>query len=214
MSSRTNSEWVSDLKAGGSIQAAALADLRLILLTGLPYALAPWLRADSPHYHSLAEEVAQETLLRVLAHLDTFEGRSQFTTWAHKIAVRVVFTELRRRRWKDVSLDGLPQAETGEAVPTRMADFRPGPEASVEREDLLTYLQQVMQEELTPKQLQALTAVGMQGRLPEDVARQMGLSRNALYKLLHDARVKLKHRLKREGLTPEELLALFARSRR
>ncbi|MCK7505732.1 MAG: hypothetical protein MZV70_17715 [Desulfobacterales bacterium] len=35
------------------------------------------------------EEVTQETLLRVLDQLGTFEGRSQFTTWVHKIAVRI-----------------------------------------------------------------------------------------------------------------------------
>ncbi|NIR25616.1 MAG: RNA polymerase sigma factor, partial [Gammaproteobacteria bacterium] len=44
-------------------------------------------------------------LLRALDHLHTFEGRSKFTTWVHKIAVRVALTELRRKRWEDVSLD-------------------------------------------------------------------------------------------------------------
>lgn len=43
----------------------------------------------------------QETLLRVLDQLDTFEGRSLFTTWVHKIAIRIALTELRRKRWRD-----------------------------------------------------------------------------------------------------------------
>jgi RNA polymerase sigma-70 factor (ECF subfamily) len=47
-------------------------------------------------------------------------------------------------------------------------------------------------------------------RMPiEEVARQMGMERNALYKLLHDARLRLKKRMEREGLKPEEVLAAF-----
>ena len=43
----------------------------------------------------------------------------------------------------------------------------------------------------------------------EVVAQRMGTNRNALYKLLHDARLRLKHRLEREGLPPKELLEMF-----
>ncbi|NOH03849.1 MAG: hypothetical protein HND47_18735 [Chloroflexi bacterium] len=35
--------------------------------------------------------------------MDTFEGRSLFTTWVHKIAIRIALTELRRKRWRDAS---------------------------------------------------------------------------------------------------------------
>ena len=49
--------------------------------------------------------------------IDTFEGRSQFTTWAYKIAVRVALNELRRRRWRDVSLDGLEADDPDTAAP-------------------------------------------------------------------------------------------------
>jgi RNA polymerase sigma-70 factor (ECF subfamily) len=52
-------------------------------------------------------------------------------------------------------------------------------------------------------------AINMQGVPLEEVARRMGTNRNALYKLLHDARLRLKHRLEREGLPPKELLEMF-----
>ena len=94
MSKRTNDQWINDFRTSGSDQDAALADLHRIILAGLPYALSTWLSADDPRFQPLAEEVAQETLLRVPDHLDTFEGRSQFITWVHKIAVRVALTEL------------------------------------------------------------------------------------------------------------------------
>jgi RNA polymerase sigma-70 factor (ECF subfamily) len=37
----------------------------------------------------------------------------------------------------------------------------------------------------------------------------MGTNRNALYKLLHDARQRMKARLEEEGLSPEDVLAAF-----
>ena len=43
----------------------------------------------------------------------------------------------------------------------------------------------------------------------EEVARRMGTNRNALYKLLHDARQRLKKRMMAEGLSPQEVLAAF-----
>jgi RNA polymerase sigma-70 factor (ECF subfamily) len=208
---RTNADWLADLRSPGPTRDAALGDLRTIILTGLPYALANWLSPDSPHFDSLAEDVAQGTLMRVLDRLDTFEGRSQFTTWVHKIAVRVALTELRRRRWKDVSLDDLMAGEEGEAAPLEMPDAAPDPERLAEQADVLAHVQRIIREELTDKQRSAMMAVGVQGMPIEEVARRMGMERNALYKLMHDARLRLKRRLLREGLTPQDVLAVFER---
>jgi RNA polymerase sigma factor (sigma-70 family) len=209
MTKRTKDQWLSDLRIGSAQREAALADLRADILYGLPYALRDWLSPDDPHFTALAEEVTQETLMRVLAHLASFEGRSQFTTWVHKIAVRVALTELRRRRWKDVSLESLIDGAEGESLPRSMADAAPGPETVIEQTDLLARVQQMMREELTDKQLRAMMAVAIRGMPLEEAARRLGTERNALYKLLHDARLRLKRRLAREGLTPAELLAVF-----
>ena len=206
---RTNEEWLADLRAGGEVQEAALADLHAIILSGLPYALSKWLSPNNPLFTPLTEEVAQETLLRVLANLDTFEGRSQFTTWVHKIAVRVALTELRRKRWKDVSLENLTEIEGAPISSSLMADPAIGPETTAEQADLLALVQRLIAEELTEKQRQAMVAVTIQGMPLEEVARRMDMKRNALYKLLHDARLRLKRRLASEGLTPQEVLAVF-----
>ena len=213
MPKRTNEQWLSDLRAGGSRRESALTDLRAEVMHGLPYALRDWLAPDDPHFAALAEEVTQETLMRVLDHLASFEGRSQFTTWVHKIAVRVALTELRRRHWKDVSLDSLLDSDEGERTPRAIADRAAEPEIAAEQSDLLAHLQAMMQEELTPKQLQAMMAVGMKGMPLAEAARRMGMERNALYKLLHDARVRLKRRLAREGLSPTDMLVVFERGK-
>ncbi len=209
MSNRTNVEWLSDLRSAGAAQEAALADLHSVILGGLPYALADWLSPDDPQFAALAEQVAQETLIRVLDRLDSFEGRSQFTTWAHKIAVRLALTELRRHKWRDVSLESLMEDDTPRAAAGLMADMAPGPEIAAERADLLARVQRVMREELTDKQRMAMMAIVIQGLPLEEAARQLGMERNGLYKLMHDARVRLKRKLHDEGLLPEEILAVF-----
>ncbi|HUW12513.1 MAG TPA: sigma factor-like helix-turn-helix DNA-binding protein [Anaerolineae bacterium] len=72
---------------------------------------------------------------------------------------------------------------------------------------MLETLQTVIAEELTGKQRQALVAILVQGMPLEEVARRMGTNRNALYKLLHDARRRLKKRLLAQGLSTQDLLA-------
>lgn len=208
-SERTNAEWLKDLGTPGAGQERALADLRTIIRNGLPYALSRWLSPAEPHFDALADEVTQDTLLRVLDNLETFEGRSKFTTWVHKIAVRIALTELRRKRWEDVSLESLVESEDGMGAVSLMEDDRGGPEAATEQMDIAQRLQQVIEEELTERQRTALIAIGIHGMPIGEVARKMNTNHNALYKLMHDARLRLKHRLAEQGLNPEDVLQSF-----
>ena len=209
MAKRTNEEWLSDLRSVGAQREDALADLVKIIVAGLPYALSKWLSQDDPRFAPLAEEVAQETVLRVIARLDTFEGRSLFTTWVYTIAVRVALTELRRAKWREVSLDELLAGKESDDEPRDIPDDRPGIENSVEKKEMMAMIFQVMQQELTEKQRMALMAVAVQGMPLEEVARRMGSERNALYKLLHDARLKLKKHMEKLGLSPADILTTF-----
>ena len=214
MVQRTNEDWLEALRTGGDIQAQALEDLRAVILRGLPYALSRNLSLNSPAYEALAEEVAQETLLRVLNYLDSFEGRAAFTTWVHKIAVRQALGELRRRRWRDVPLPEMEISDDPDAARREMADGKPTPETIVERSDLMARIKRIIKEELTEKQQLAMTMVAFQGMPIEEAAQRMGMNRNALYKLMHDARLRLKKRMAGEGLDPQELLVSFANQQR
>jgi RNA polymerase sigma-70 factor (ECF subfamily) len=206
---RTNDDWLTDLHAAGEQRETALSDLRAIIIAGLPYALSKWILPSDPRFTSLVEEVVQETILRAIAKLDTFEGRSQFTTWVHTIAVRIALSELRRAKWREISLDEMQQGNDPEDEAREMPDQGQSVEKSIENKEILDMLQQVMQHELTDKQRNALMAVAVQGMPLEEVARRMGTERNALYKLLHDARLKLKKHLEKNGLSPLEILAMF-----
>lgn len=209
MSTRTNEAWLSDLRVEGERRSAALDDLRSVIQKGLPYALSRWLSPSQPHFESLVEEVTQETLLRVLDQLDTFEGRSQFTTWVHKIAVRIALTELRRKRWRDSSLDELTENEDIPPPQGLLADPQVGPDVSAERVDMLARVRRVIEEELTDRQRQALILLGIQDMPMDEAARKLKTNRNALYKLLHDARLRLKTRLAAEDISAHEVLSLF-----
>lgn len=209
MTSRTSDEWLDDLRATDDRRESALADLRAIILRGLPFALAGKLSPDHPQFNFLLEEIAQETLLKVLAHLSTFEGRSQFTTWVQKIAVREALGELKRRRWRDVPLPEMIESDESDAPAREMADPAPPPEAQAERNDLLQRVNRMVAEELTDKQRQAVELLALHGLSVEAAARQLQVKPNALYKLMFDARARLKQRLEREGLTPAQILSVF-----
>ena len=212
MIDRSNEEWLAELKSEGPDKESALADLRAVILKGLPYALSNYLSPDNPQFKSLADEVTQDTLLRVLDHLDTFEGRSRFTTWVQKIAVRIALTELRRRRWRDYSLDSLGEEnDEGVSFPSLMIDPTPNPDLLTQQSDMLLQVGRLINEELTEKQRQAIVATAIDGVPLEEVARRMNMKRNALYKLLHDARLRLKNRMAIEGLTTEDIWAVFDR---
>jgi len=203
MEQRSNQEWLDALKSPGSERDRALAELRVLLVRGLNYALRGWRRTAGRDFEALAEDFCQEALLRILDNLDSFEGRSRFTTWAHKVAVRVALTELRRKRWQDVSLDKLV-ADEGAA--SMMGSAEAGPETEAERSDMMAWMRRVMKEELTEKQRRAIAAIAFGGMPLEEVARRMDTNRNALYKVIHDGRVRLKRRLAREGMNPQDIL--------
>lgn len=209
MKDRTNQEWLNELRAPGPDQEEALSDLRAIIMKGLPYALSKWMKPNDPKFDPLVEEVSQDTLLRVLDKMDTFEGRSKFTTWVHKIAIRLALTELRRRRWKNVSLESLVEGDDKVIAPQLLEDPAPDPNLTTEQGDLLLRVERIISEELTEKQRTAIVAALIKGMPLQEVARRMDTNRNALYKLMHDARLRIRDRLKDEGLTPEDVLEAF-----
>ena len=204
MVERTNAAWLAELQ--GPERDEALADLRAFLVRGLGFALSNRSDVDD----QILEDFAQDALLKILKALDSFRGESRFTTWAQKIAVNVAFTELRRLRWQDTSLDQLTEGLSLDFVPDMLVDRSAGPDQQAAQRIFFETLQRLIATELTDRQRQALVAVRIQGMPLEEVARRLGTNRNALYKLLHDARQRLKKKMEEEGLSAEDVLASFA----
>ncbi len=205
MRERTNEEWLRDLQGSGRDR--ALADLREFLVEGLGYALSEHHRENMAVH---IEDFVQEALIKVLDNLDTFRGESKLTTWAQKIAVRVAYTELRRKRWEDVSIeDFIPEDSGTDFTPAILTDEDPNPEQAATQELLMRKIFRMIDEDLTEKQRQAIYTVMFGGMPLQEAARKMDTNRNALYKMIYDARKKLRESLLLEGLTPEEILATF-----
>ena len=122
-SPKTNQTWLDSLQ--GPERDEALTELRALLTRGLTYAM----RDRTSVTEADVEDFVQDALLKILDNLETFRGESRFTTWANKIAIHVALSELRRRRWKDVSLqDLMPQDAETDFVPAIAADPGPLPE--------------------------------------------------------------------------------------
>jgi len=203
---RTNQEWVEQLK--DPIDDLALTELREILLRGLRASLSNKIDTD---LEAITEDFAQDTLLKILKSIDTFRGESRFTTWAQKIAIHVAYTELRRRRWKDISLQEIVETPEGdEYTPVILTDPASSPEQEATQNNIFDIIYSMIESDLTERQKTAIIAI-LQGGMPIDqVADKMGTNRNALYKLIHDARKRLQQSLMdRTGLTAHEVLAMF-----
>lgn len=181
----------------------AIEDLRELLVRALKLAFVGRVRGID----EAAEDFAQEALIRILENLDSFRGESRFTTWARSIAVRVAYTDLRRRRWSDVSLQEILERHGGRRSESDIfRDRTSQPERAAARKMMVETVQGFIDEELTERQREALIAVMFEGMPLEETARRMKTNRNALYKLLHDARRKLKKRIEAEGLSVREVL--------
>ena len=200
MRERTNEQWLAELR--GPNPDEALADLYDLLVRGLGAALG-----GPGGVEANFGDFAQEALIKITGNLDSFRGESRFTTWAQKVAVNVALTELKRKRWRDVSLQEL--LDRRGADDRGPADTRLTPEQLALQSTVVQELRRVVDEELTERQREAVVAVLLEGMPVSEVAKRMGTNQNALYKLLHDARRKLKKRMEAAGLPPQDVLAAF-----
>ena len=180
----------------------ALTELRAILLRGVVQAF-PGVRGGE----SFCEDVVQDSLLRILDKLDLFSGKSRFTTWAMSVAVRVGTSQLRKRQFKDVSLDALSASEDLQFdVPEESAVTAA---ESVDHAALLGHLRNLIATSLTEKQRKATNAI-LHGMPVEEIARRTDSNRNAVYKLIHDARMRLKQGLESLGYSSDDILTMSA----
>ena len=210
---RTNQAWLEDLRDDSPHQTEAINDL----LNHLKRGVFAYLRTRSdlshlaePELEQMGQDFAQEAILKVKDNLDKFQGKSKFTTWAAKIAANHTISELRRARWRDYSLDALTDSGTSLqeilALPTGQ---NLNPDTENERRQVWQILDEVISQELTDRQRQALVAVTVDNAPISEVANSLNTNANNVYKLLHDARLKLKRSLQALDLDSAYILKLF-----
>jgi RNA polymerase sigma-70 factor, ECF subfamily len=201
---RNDDEWARDLASqDAALRDDAISDLRDMLGRGLSKSLSKSGRVDE----AFLEDIVQEACIKILDKLNTFVGRSKFRTWAVTIAVRTAVSKMRKRDWQNVSLESVtanahldPQVAVDPTVSSDKADSQRG---------LLSRLKELIDSELTEKQWTAITAELAGMPLPQ-LAEKLGTNTNSIYKLLHDARKKLRRGLEASGFTIEDVHEAWA----
>jgi RNA polymerase sigma-70 factor (ECF subfamily) len=180
--------WIDALRREGSAREGAAKRLHALLFRAARFQLAS--RASGPQLRGeaiddVATEVADDALVLILAHVDEFQGESRFTTWACKFAILEASMALRKRMWKGRELPVEPEE-------WRLLAFGvSGPEEHVEQLELLHALPGAIDEMLTDRQRDVFVAIAVNGAPIDLIAARLGSTRGAIYKTLHDARLKL-----------------------
>jgi RNA polymerase sigma-70 factor (ECF subfamily) len=182
--------WISALRGPAGPRDRALSELHALLLRAARFELGR--RRGQLHHltvkdvDDLATQAADDALMAILGKLDSFRGRSRFTTWAYKFALLEAGVKARRRAWegREVVIDEESWPEFPDAG--RSAQQR------LEDAELLRALRDAVRSALTPHQQEVFAALALNG-VPIDVlAERLSTTRGALYKTLHDARRKLR----------------------
>lgn len=209
---RSNEEWLADLQPGSPNNEQAISDLRDYLLRAVLVYLtrhrSDVAALDYEEIQQLAEDWAQQGVLQVLDKLPSFRGDSKFTTWAYRVVINLVAGELRRKRWETISLESLTDAEHPSSRLKEDSD-QPSPEDEVTRSEVWEAIQAVITEDLTERQRTALTQVVLEGVPVETVAERMNTNRNNIYKIVHDARRKLRRELEQRHWSADDVMAAF-----
>jgi RNA polymerase sigma-70 factor (ECF subfamily) len=198
-----SAEWLRVLAGTGPRREAALARLHEMLLRiarGEARRRGPRLRITGPELDDLAYQAAADALVAITGKLGQFRGESRFTTWAYKFVIFEVSAKIGRHFWRN---PGVPfDAEDWERLPDRFG-FDPAREA--EWRDLLAALRRAVDQQLTARQRTVFVAIVLNEVPLDALVIELASSRNAIYKILFDARRKLWASLAADGYIGDDV---------
>lgn len=191
--------WLAPLRGTGPAHEQAIRRLHELLLRASNHEVRRRARSvglsGSSELDDVAMQATDDALIAILGRLETFQGRSAFTTWAYKFAIHTAGVAVRKLAWRGRDLP------TSEAALRELVSMTPDPAEASEQNELLEQLVTSIQQ-LTDRQREVLLALCVSG-VPIDVlAERLGSTRGAIYKTLHDARKRLRTAVAtREGAT-------------
>jgi RNA polymerase sigma-70 factor (ECF subfamily) len=193
--------WLRRLGAAGGERQAAELELHARLVR---IALAEVRRRSAstpvtgPELEDVAHQAAADAMLAILAKLGDFRGESRFTTWAYRFVILEVSSKLGRHYWRNppVALD----AGQWERFPDRLGI---DPALYAESAGILAEVRRAVDEELTSHQRRVFVAIAVDGIPLDALAAELGLRRNAIYKVIFDARRKIRRALVANGYLDE-----------
>lgn len=198
----TDKELFEAIRMQTSLYESALSQLRGILIRGVTKALS------GKYGRSIAvEDIVQDALIHILQSIEQFHGYSRFVTWAMTIAIRIGTRDLRHRYHSEQSLEAFDTTDGSKIEIVAMDGDKP--ELAQSKRELVQLLETLINDLLTEKQRTVIRA-SLDGFSSDGIANVLKMNRNAVYKLQHDARVKLKHGLEEFGFTADDCMSLFA----
>ena len=190
--------WLDGLRATGAGRTLALERLHDLLLRAAHSEANRrrhlYSEIGGAELEDVCRQAADDAVVAVTAKLDSYRGASRFTTWAYGFAVFKISMKLRQHAWRGRTI---PTADD-DATWNRLATGGSTAQARIESTDLLEALRRAVAEELSPRQREVFIAVALNDVEIDAVAERLQSTRGAVYKVLHDARRKLRLRLERE----------------
>jgi RNA polymerase sigma-70 factor, ECF subfamily len=191
--------WVTDLRDHGPVGDRAVQRLHGRLLRMAYARLLDWHPPlPRPDLDDVAVEVADDAVVRVMAHLDDFRGASRFTTWACQFALTEVSAAMRKRRRQ------MREVLAGPETIAALAGAQRSVEREIEESELLHFVCAAVNDRLSARQREVLLSLAIDGDPPEALACEFDTTVGALYKGLHDARRKLRAHLGASGFATAE----------
>lgn len=197
-----SAQWLRTLGAAGSERDQAAVRLHQLLLRiarNEVHRRGAHTPITGPELDDLAHQAAGDALLAISGKLDQFRGESRFTTWACKFVIFEVSGKLARHFWLNPSTP--MEAEDWDRLPDR---FGLDPAAAAESRELIAALRLAVEDELTDRQRRVFAAIVLDGVPLDAVAAELHSSRNAVYKIMFDARRKLRASLVANGYLESE----------
>lgn len=142
-----------------------------------------------------AQEVVQESFIKVFQNIGRFHSQSKFSTWLHRIVVNQSLMELRKHRRKPVVAVSLWDGnEEEDQLPIELSDWKPNPEEQYTESELRELLTRLLQE-LRPALRVVFIMHDIEGQLLRDVADALNLTVSAVKTRSLRARLYLRERL-------------------
>ena len=145
----------------------------------------------------LAEDLTQDTFVKVLSHLDRYRTDFKFSSWLFKIANNVAIDHLRRRQLDTVSMDGSPHATSSDAVEASRFDISDGSENALdemEARELGSAIERAIAS-LRPEYRSCILLRHVEGRSYEEIATTLDLPLGTVKTYIHRARHELRRAL-------------------
>ena len=145
----------------------------------------------------MAEDLAQDTFIKVLNNIDRYRPEFKLSSWLFKIANNVTIDHLRKRQLATVSLDGSPHAATAaEAQATSLNVESRGQSAleAIESRELGSAIEQAIAK-LRPEYRSCILLRHVEGRSYEEIAATLDLPLGTVKTYIHRARHELREAL-------------------